>query len=427
MSAGALDATRLQALIDLRRDLHRHPEPRFEEQRTSGMLADRLSALGLTVHRGFAQTGVLAVHDTGRPGPHVLLRADMDALHQTDTKRVDYASENPGVAHVCGHDVHCVVALGAVEILLRDEAPDATGRLSVLYQPAEEIPFGEVSGAAAVLGSGVLDLPQPHAVVGLHCWPQLPAGAVGIEERTAMAAKLAFKVVVHGRGAHAATPQLGRDALLGASQMVVSLHTLVSRERDPSERAALNVGTISAGTSQSIVASAAEFSGTVRTVSDSVAARLKSAIERTVAGVAAAYGLTADVDWKNEMPAVRNDRRLVALAHALLPEVDAVDEVVTLSDPPMTSDDFALYAARWPGLYMKLGVAAPGAAHWPSLHDGGFDVDESCIRTGAEALAAVAASLLRTGVPGEPDAPSRDGAGAALAGYDDLAQMGERQ
>jgi amidohydrolase len=387
----------LADLIALRRDIHRNPEVRFREHRTAKLLGERLSRLGLTVRGGVATTGIVATIDGGRPGPHVLLRADMDALSTTDTKTVDYASASPGVAHVCGHDVHCAVVLGAAQLLIDGDALSGGGRLTVLYQPAEEIPFGEPSGAAAVLESGVFMQAPPDAVLGLHCWPQLPSGTIGLDVQTAMAAKLAFKIAVHGQGAHAATPQLGRDALLGASQIIVALHTLASRERDPGERVALNVGTIQSGTSQSIVASYAELSGTVRTVSDSVARRFKSSIERVASGVAAAYGLTASVDWKNEMPAVINDRRLVQLARKGLAGSPDVAAVTMIENPPMTADDFALYSGLWPGLYMKLGVARPGADGWPSLHDGAFDVDESCISTGAHALAVVAKDILLGG------------------------------
>jgi amidohydrolase len=392
-----MDDMLFDELVALRRDLHRNPETRFDEHRTAEVLSARLAAAGLAVTTGVAGTGVIATLDSGRAGPHVLLRADMDALPTTDTKSVEYASQNAGAAHVCGHDVHCAVVLGAARLLLAGDGLARGGRLTVLLQPAEEIPFGESSGAAAILDSGVFDDEQPDAVLGLHCWPRLEAGTVGVDLETAMAAKLAFKVTVHGQGAHAATPQLGSDALLGASQIVVALHTLVSRERDPGERVALNVGTIHSGTSQSIVAALAEFTGTVRTVSDAVGARFKHAIERTVNGVASAYGLTADVDWKNEMPAVRNDPGLVVLAQEVLPGVTAVRQVASNDEPPMTTDDFALYAERWPGLYLKLGVAVPGSESWPSLHDGGFDVDETCIATGSHALAAVAEAILRDG------------------------------
>jgi amidohydrolase len=398
-----MDNQTLAELVALRRDIHRHPEPRFTEERTSSLLRKRLIDLGFEVGPPIAGTGVVASIGRGGTGRHVVLRADMDALPTQDLKSVDYASATPGVTHACGHDVHCAVVLGAARLLLERNAL-CGGLLTVLYQPAEEIPYGESSGAQAMLDAGVFQDATPDAVLAVHCWPQLPAGTIGLDVETAMAAKQAFRISVTGKGAHAATPQLGRDALLGASQMVIGLHTLLSREIEPGERAALNVGTVEAGSSQSIVAPAAELSGTVRTVDDAVGARLKASIERVARGVALAYGLTADVEWKNEMPTVHNDARLVGLAGAVLPGCSGVDDVVTIHEPPMTTDDFALYAQRWPGLYMKLGVAAPGAHSWPSLHDGTFDVDENCLATGAEALARVAAEVLERGLP--PRAPA---------------------
>jgi amidohydrolase len=403
----AMTADHLADLTELRRDLHGHPELRFAEHRTSRILTDRLRDAGFGVLTGFAGTAVLATWDSGRPGPHVVLRADMDALPTADLTGTPYASQNAGVSHACGHDVHCVVVLGAA-LLLKATGLAGGGRLSVLYQPAEEIPFGESSGAQAVLDSGVLDeLGDISAVLGLHSWPQLPAGTVGVDPAIAMAAKLAYRIGLTGQGAHAATPHLGRDALLAASQLALTLHTLVGRQTVASDRVALNVGTLRAGSSQSIVPPAAELTGTMRSVDDQVAERLRTAVERAAAGVGAAFGVDAEVEWKNAMPAVRNDPGLVRLALRDLQRPASVRQVVSLSDPPMTTDDFALYARRWPGLYLKLGVAAPGAESWPSLHDGRFDVDESCIATGSEALAALAAAVLAGGLDGDSD-PARN-------------------
>jgi amidohydrolase len=412
----AMAAARLAALTELRRDLHRHPELRFSEHRTSQVLADHLRDAGFQVRTGFAGTAVLGTWNSGRPGRHVLLRADMDALPTADLTGTPYASRNDGVCHACGHDVHCVVVLGAA--LLLQAAGLAAGGFSVLFQPAEEVPFGELSGAQAVLDSGALDeLSGITAVLGLHCWPQLPVGTVGVDPVIAMAAKLAFRIGLVGEGAHAATPHLGRDALLAAAQLTLTLHTLIGRQADASDRAALNVGTLRAGSSQSIVPPSAELTGTVRSVDDQVAQRLRDAIERAAAGVGAAFGVEAEVNWKNQMPAVRNEPELVRLALRELGGVPHVQRVVSLPDPPMTTDDFALYARRWPGVYLKLGVAAPGAQAWPSLHDGRFDVDETCIATGSHALATLAAVALTGGLGSRPAEPpdGRSGHGGSLA------------
>lgn len=382
------------SLIHLRRELHRRPELRFEEHATARVLAERLAAAGFEVTTGLGGTGLTASIGDRRTGSHVVLRADMDAVPTSDLTGCQYASGVRGVAHACGHDVHMAVVVGAGERLATEGG--IRGRLTLLFQPAEEIPFGETSGARAMLDAGVLD-DRVDAIVGLHCWPGLPAGVVGLDDGVAMAAKDAFRIRVHGSAAHAATPSGGRDAILAISHLVLGLHHLVGREVDPDQRVALNVGTIGGGASQSIVPAEAEITGTVRSVDPDTRARMRAAVERVAAAAAALVDATADVEWANEMPPVMNDPRLVAVARSVLPDVLGPEGLRSLDGPPMTTDDFALYAERVPGLYLKLGVAEPGATVWPSLHDGRFDVDERAIDVGVTTLVTLARHLLATG------------------------------
>nr|MBA2443782.1 amidohydrolase [Nocardioidaceae bacterium] len=285
------------SLREFRRDLHRHPELRFQEVRTAQRVAERLQGLGLEVETGRAKTGVLARLPGAGRGPHVLLRADMDALPTDDLKSVSYASANEGITHACGHDVHTTVVLGVAEVLA--ERPASAGAVTFVFQPAEEIPFGEESGGQAMVDTGLLD--DVDVVLGLHCWPALQAGTIGVDSEIAMAAKSAFRIVVHGTGAHAATPSKGRDALLAASSIVVHLNQLLGREVDPGGRAAVNVGTFASGRSQSIVAPTAELTGTIRTADPVLAKRLRQAVSRVVSGVAVAADVEATVEWKNDM------------------------------------------------------------------------------------------------------------------------------
>ncbi len=388
-----LDSATSALLREFRRDLHAHPELRFTEVRTAAKLTERLEVLGLEVETGVAETGVVARLTTGRPGPHVLVRADMDALPTPDLKSVDYASTNDGISHACGHDVHTTVVLGIAEVL--SQRPPACGAVTFVFQPAEEIPFGEPSGGAAIVATGLLD--DVDLVLGLHCWPALPAGTIGVDGTTAMASKKAFRISVRGIGAHAATPSHGRDAVLAASSLVVHLNQLLGREMDPGERAALNVGTITGGRSQSIVAPSAEITGTIRTVDAALSTRLRDAVDRVAAGTAHTFGVEATVEWKNDMPPVVNDAELVQRALAVLQASPSV--VVELLDaPPMTADDFALYAQERPGLYVKLGVTSgDGALGGHPLHDGRFDVDESSIDVGVLGLTALIDDLMSNG------------------------------
>ncbi len=397
-------------LVELRRDLHRHPELRFAEHRTARLLAERLERSGYDVRQGVGGTGVVGTWCATGDGPHVVLRADMDAMPVADTKTVEYASTIEGVSHACGHDVHMVVILGVAERLAAD--PALSGRVTVIFQPAEERPFGEPSGAAAMLAAGAITGDPPAAIVGLHCWPELAAGSIGVDQRVAMGAKDAFLVRLTGRAAHAAMPSMGRDAVLGVAQLVTALHQDVARARDPHDVAAFNVGTVAGGRSQSVVADEATITGTLRTVDPAVRARLRAIIERTVRGVAAAADLIPHLRWADEMPPVLNDPALVQRAIRCAAPIVGADAVHLLSEPPMTADDFALYGALGPSLYLKLGVAGTGPA--VSLHSAGFDVDEGCIGTGVDVLEALvrdvlAGSVVRGAAPAVAGAGSRSG------------------
>lgn len=395
---GRNEAAIAASLVAFRRELHRAPELRFAELRTAERVAERMSAAGLLVRTGQAKTGVVATLPGDAFRPHVLVRADMDALPTQDLKTTAYASATEGVAHACGHDVHTAVVVGVAEELARRAR--RRGRVTFVFQPAEEIPFGEASGGQAMLDTGVLD--DVDVVLGLHCWPALDAGAIGVDREVAMASKLAFRIALEGTGAHAATPSGGRDAVLAASAIVGALHQLLGREMDPGGRAALNVGTIRGGQSQSIVPPSAELTGTIRTVDEALADRLRISVERVVQGMSAAAGVTGTVEWKNDMPLVRNDGHLVDRALEVLGRSSTVS-VQGLDEPPMTADDFALYARERPGLYIKLGVGDP-AGEQPAypLHDGRFDVDERCIPAGVSALTSLIDDLFDNGWTGPP-------------------------
>lgn len=390
-------------LVELRHDLHRHPELRFVEHRTAGILAERLAALGYRVRAGVGGTGVVGALDGGQPGPCLLLRADMDGLPVVDRTTTEHSSQVPGVSHACGHDVHMAVVLGVAERLAA--VGIGRGRILVAFQPAEERPFGQPSGAQAMLDDGLLGQGEPTAVLGLHCWPDLPAGEVGVDERIAMGAKDAFSIELHGRGAHAATPSRGRDAILGLGALITGLHTGVGRALDATDRAAFNIGTVSGGRSQSVVADDAALTGTLRTVDPEARSRLRAVVERVSEGVATAHGLTSDLRWADEMPPVRNDPRLVGRAIAVTRGSGI--PVRVLSDPPMTADDFALLAEGRPALYLKLGVRDPASVDWPPLHSGWFDVDDRCIGVGVGVLFGLVTDLLQHGLD---DATAPDGA-----------------
>lgn len=388
-SPGHQPGVNLEALVSLRRSLHAEPELRFNEIRTAETLGKLLSPLVDELQTGVAGTGLIATVHGRSPGRRVLLRADMDAYPVTDEKTAPYASRTPGVAHACGHDVHMTVAVGVLT-RLSQQRPEC-GSVTVVFQPAEEIPFGEASGGRAVLDTGLLGQEPYDAVMGLHCWPDLPAGTIGVDERVSMAAKDAFKIDVLGISAHAATPAFGRDAVLELSSLVCTMHELVNRRHNPAEMVAFNIGTIVGGSSQSALANHASATGTLRTHDESVRSRLRRVIDQAVKGSAVQFDAQSEITWANEMPAVLNAPALVDLAMNRLPEVADVE---FLRVPPMTTDDFALLEALGPTLYLKLGVTGQQQHPGSPLHSSTFDVDERCIEVGVTALETLTRAVL---------------------------------
>lgn len=375
----------IEQVADLRRELHRHPELRFTETESQRRIAATIAEVAPAAEVSpVAGTG-LVVRLPDRPARtgrarSVLLRADMDAYPVTEETGLPYASTRSGVSHACGHDVHMATLVGVLAAL--SDAPPECGSVTALFQPAEEIPYGEPSGARTVLAEGRL-ADRYDAVLGLHCWPDLPAGRVGVNGRISMAAKDAFRIDVAGTAAHVASASRGRDAILASAALVQSLHAAIARRRDSDDMVGFNVGTLSGGASQSQVAATATMTGTLRTHEPAVRQQLRAVVEQVVRGIATAHDVTATLTWADEMPAVVNDPGLVTLARSLRHEgLDVVD----LPRSPLTADDFALLTGLGPGLYLKLGTAAADEPTAAPLHSSGFRVDERCLPVGIRVL-----------------------------------------
>ena len=374
-------------LVELRRTFHMNPELRFEERETAEALMNLLRSMELSVRPGLAKTGFLADLRGSHPGPTVALRADMDALPIHDAKDVAYASRRAGVMHACGHDVHMAMAYGVLRVLepLRQHLK---GTLRVIFQPGEEVPAGGESGAREMILAGALADPEVEAVFGMHCWPALPAGVVGLQPGVTMAAADSFLAEVRGESAHAGEPHNGKDAIFAASTLVVHLKTLMGREVRPGEPATINVGMFRGGETQSIVADRVELAGTLRTLGGETRGRLIRRLSEVADGVARESGCEVALNISDTFPPVDNDPGLYERAEKALFETIGVDRLRVLREVPMTADDFAYYLDSVPGLYLKIGCAPPDGRAYP-LHHPRFDVDERALRTGVEALATV--------------------------------------
>jgi amidohydrolase len=374
-------------LIEIRRDFHKEPELRFEEHRTSETVEELLRPLELSVRSGVAGTGLLADLHGKRPGPTVALRADMDALPIRDAKGAPYASRREGVMHACGHDAHMTIAYGVLSVLepLRAILP---GTLRVIFQPGEEVPAGEKSGALEVIRAGALEDPEVEAIFGFHVWPELPAGTVGLQPEVTMAAADSFIVEVSGESSHAGEPHKGKDAIFAAGSLVVQLKALLGREIPPAEPATINVGTIHGGASQSVVADIVELSGTLRSLGGDRRERLLRSMQRVAGGTSGDTGCSVRLNVSDSFPAVVNDPELYKRALEILLETLGSDRVRVLTEVPMTADDFAHYLEAVPALYIKLGCAPTEGSVYP-LHHRCFDIDERVIWTGVEAISSI--------------------------------------
>jgi hippurate hydrolase len=369
------------ALLDLRRDLHQHPELAFAEERTCATLERALAAANPVNITRVAGTGLvarIAGHD--RNAPVVAVRGDIDALPIQEATGLPYASVNAGVMHACGHDVHASWAVGAAYLLAENPA---AGDVLVVLQPAEEI--GE--GAAAVLQSGALD--EVAAIFGAHVDRRFPVGQVVAQAGSLAAAADSFTVVLHGRGAHGARPHESADPVLGAGLLIAALQGIVSRRVNPSVPAVLTVATMNAGTASNVIPERATIGGTLRATDPVTRALLADELRRVAKGIALAHDLTAEVHIELGTPPIVNPEQQALWARQAAASVLSPEAVVPLGITNMGGEDFAFYMERIPGAFLRVGAREPGGDPTPA-HTPRFFAADGCLFVGAAVLAETA-------------------------------------
>ncbi len=379
-------AAEQEECLATRRDVHRHPELKYEEHRTAALVAERLRSLGYEPRTGVGGTGVTAVTEGRAPGPTVLLRADMDALPIEEQNEVPYRSEASGRMHACGHDCHVAVALAAARVLRR--LPPARGRVKLCFQPAEE----GGNGAKAMIDDGVLDDPAVDAVFGLHVWNHLPVGKVAVTPGPFMGAIDRFRVRVVGQGGHGAVPNESRDPVLAAAHVITALQQIVSRNVDPLEGAVVTVGRVRGGDAFNVIPDAVELEGTMRSFSSSVWAALPGHLERAATRTAEAYGCRAEVEVDRLMRATVNAPEMADLVREVAAGVVGGDNVVSLRT--FTSEDFSEFLERRPGCFFFVGSRNESLGRVHPHHSPRFDVDESVLPLATELLVGVARRYL---------------------------------
>jgi len=386
--AQAAEALRPQ-LIAQRRDFHMHPELSNREERTARIVAERLKSLGFDdVRTGVARHGVVGVLKGGRPGGVVAVRADMDALPIQETNDVPYKSQTPGVKHACGHDVHTTVELGVAEVLSKMRG-EISGTIKFIFQPAEEgAPAGEEGGATVMIKEGALENPRPQAIFGLHTEPNVQAGQIGYHTGAAMASSDTFSVIIRGKGAHGAQPQLGVDAVVVASECVLALQHIRSRRIDPLEPLVITVGTIQGGTRFNVIANEVRLTGTMRTHNDKVRERAIELMRETLTHVTAAYGATFELNFEGSNPVTYNEPSLVEETLPTIRRIVGAENAPTLK-PFMPAEDFSYFQKVVPGFYFFLGVGNRAKGINAGWHTPDFDVDEESLVVGVKVMSNV--------------------------------------
>ena len=382
-------------VIQWRRWFHQNPELSNREFKTSAKIAGLLSDMGFEVHTGIANTGVVALLEGAKPGPRVALRADIDGLPVTEktglpfasTVTTDYNGTEVGVMHACGHDGHIAMLLGAAQTLvaLKDEL---AGSVLFIFQPAEEgAPEGEEGGAELMLKEGLFEQYQPDVVFGLHAGLNTPHDVIAVRKGPAMAAVDVFRVIVKGRQTHGSRPWDGIDPVVTASQIVLGLQTIASRQLDVTTAPSIiTVGKISGGIRHNIIPDEVELWGTIRSFDPEMRKDIHRRIQHTAENIAVAAGAVADVTFDYSYPVTFNHEDLF---DQMLPTLQRVSGDRSVITPNLITgaEDFSYFARQVPGLYFYLGVVPEGVdpADAPGNHSPLFDVDESVLQTGVRA------------------------------------------
>ncbi len=361
----------LPFMITARRYLHSIPELGFAEEKTSEYVARTLAELGLNPVRGQAGTSVTAILDSGKPGPYIMLRADMDALPVSEDTGLPFASTHAGCMHACGHDGHTAMLLGTAKVLLGIRQ-HLVGKILFVFQPAEEDP----GGAEPLVKAGVLK--GVDYCLGAHIWPEVPLGCIGVREGPLMSAVGRFEITVAGKGGHGAQPHLCVDALEAAQNVCAALRRIPAQKVDPFKVALLTIGCFQSGQTYNVIPDEARIMGSTRAYDMDLYREWGELISGTAAAVAAGHGTTAKTVYKPGHPAVINPPELTRLVRRAAVETAGEERVV---EPALSlaGEDFSCYQEEVPGCFFFIGSGEPGSA---PLHNPRFDFKEDILALG---------------------------------------------
>lgn len=383
-------------VIEWRRHLHQNPELSNRETKTAAYIADHLKALGLKVQTGVAVTGVVALLETGKPGPVIALRADMDALPVTERNSLSFASkvktvfngQETGVMHACGHDTHVAMLMGVAEILTKNKT-ELRGIIKFIFQPAEEsAPDGEEGGADLMVKEGVLENPKVEAIFGLHISSITPLGKLTYRPGGILAASDRFSIKIKGRQSHGSSPWSSIDPIVVSAQIINGLQTIISRQTELTKEAAvITVGRMQGGIRENIIPEEAFLAGTIRTLDTAMQQKIHDKLVLTATKIAESAGATAEVKITRETPVTFNDPALTQKMAPSLQRTAGASNTIVIN-AITGAEDFAFYQKRVPGLFFFVGAMPPDQdpSTVPSHHTPDFMIDERAFVTGVKAM-----------------------------------------
>ncbi len=379
-------------LISNRRWFHKHPELKFEEKKSSEFIAKKLASFGYKVETNIAQTGVVGLINSGKPGPCLMLRADMDALPVAEENSLDYCSSHTGIMHACGHDGHMAALLTASKQLV-PLINDLSGQLKVVFQPGEE----GGNGALRMIEQGVLENPKVDAAFGLHLWNGLPVGQIGVITGPVMASVDEFSLVVKGRGGHGAMPHQTVDAILTACQIVNMLQSIVARNVNPLDSAVVTVGSFHAGQAFNVIAETAELRGTIRTFSQEAYEKVPDLFNQVVTNTAKALGAECQIKYERLGPPTINNPDMAEFVRQIAAKIVGKENVISDDRArTMAGEDMAYFLSNVAGCFFFVGSqnSEKGLIH--PHHSPFFNFDEEALPIGVEMLKLIACEFLKT-------------------------------
>ncbi len=367
-------------LIEIRRHFHAHPELSGEEHQTAAYVSGVLSSCGLMVEEGIGKTGVIGeLKGNGTSSRHLAIRTDMDALPIQEATQLDFASRIPGVMHACGHDLHTTVGLGTAMVLsqLGESLP---GNIRFLFQPAEEI----AKGASWMVDDGAMK--GISGIFGVHVFPSIRAPYVGIRYGALTSAMDDLEIIIEGEAGHGARPHQATDAVWIAAQVITALQQGISRMQNPLHPLVLTIGQINGGIAANIIADQVRMVGTVRSLHPECRDNLPKWIKGIVEGICQTYGATCIVNYNHRLPSVQNDLELTKVMEKAAQEAFGEKQVISILEPSLGAEDFAVYLEHAPGTMFRLGIGKENQHNYP-LHHPKFELDESSIVTGVVTMA----------------------------------------